>query len=240
MQAPYLILSFCRPVSTRTLFVDAANALADWGCHFSSWTTVTDHGEEFVGSSLSSFDEQIRTVESSDIQAAVEARLNLAACGLDRESVFGYVDYSGLRPESRIVALSISAPEFAHIPNDRTAHMVASPAVELFLRLCTRLSPLYASLTVDYDLETPEQLEQDPRSYAFSDFYVDSDFLTGYKQELLSLVEGSFVEPVHNGIYISGTRYFNPDRKSLMPSSATASSQVARLLVRCFRSRGAV
>lgn len=51
-------------------------------------------------------------------------------------------------------------------------------ALALFREMVSLLDPSYAAITVDYTLETPEQLRSDPRSLSFRDFYLSRQYLT--------------------------------------------------------------
>jgi len=50
--------------------------------------------------------------------------------------------------------------------------------LEVFRTLIGEMSPTYAAITVDYGLETPDELRRDPRSYAFRNFYLSARLLS--------------------------------------------------------------
>lgn len=93
-------------------------------------------------------------------------------------------------------------------------------------------NPSYASLTVEYGLECPSDLDKHSKSYAFRDFYICSEFAgSSLTSKLKYLLSGAYQEPMSNGIYISTNRFFNPDRVQLGPDiSAVLSCRIGRMI----------
>ncbi|MEL7063560.1 MAG: hypothetical protein AAFP00_07450 [Bacteroidota bacterium] len=84
----------------------------------------------------------------------------------------------------------------------------ATKLLELFKYICSSIDPSYATITTEYTLETPFELCQDDRSYAFKDFYLSSSYL---KTEFLEKIRESartaniFTEELQNGfVFLTG------------------------------------
>lgn len=73
-----------------------------------------------------------------------------------------------------------------------------------FLKLLDILHPSYAAITVEWGMECPTDLQHEPRSLAFYDFYVSRSYLSAEKfTRLQSLHPGIHTELVAGGIYVS-------------------------------------
>ena len=84
-----------------------------------------------------------------------------------------------------------------------------------FKSLVQQLNPSYASITVEYGLECPTDLQIDCRSLAFSDFFASQDFFGQSNLNILSnLFEDAYQEKLDNGIYISCNDDVNPEFKA--------------------------
>ena len=238
MDAPFLTLSFCGRGSARSRFLDLAKALVAEEYSFDSWSVVSDDKVEPIPVGSADSADQIERASRADVSLAIEASVEASTSGVISRGLLSYADYSGLNPEDRNVSLSFSAPEFVHIPDARRARAIGQPATDLFTRLCDRVLPLYASITIDYELETPAHLFKDARSYAFRDFYVSYTVVGDYRAALLSLVRDSLVEPLASGLYVSGSGYLNRESKDLGLNASEVSGRVARFLVERMRAIG--
>lgn len=224
MNAPYLTLSFCRPNSARVLFADIAQEI---GVGFEHVPTSIP-----TAPGLLMIKDQISRdwVEGYDLSEALEAHLQIEVGGHRRDAVLSYVDFYGEEPELRNVTLSISAPEFSHIPEESMALPIGLDASNLFIALCNSTRPLYASIIDEYDLETPTQLVKAPDSYAFRDFYLDTTFFGEVISPIVSLSQGAFVKYLDGGIYISSTSYFNTGGEGLQAPTPKTSALIGRLV----------
>jgi hypothetical protein len=79
------------------------------------------------------------------------------------------------------IAISATGTHFDGLPQDkqqrRQRQQFGSRVYKRFLNLICRLEPSYAALTVEMPLECPTDLQRDPRSYAFTNFYVSATYL---------------------------------------------------------------
>jgi hypothetical protein len=103
-------------------------------------------------------------------------------------------------------------------------------AYKRFLYLCEGVRPTYAAITVEWELESPQELNEDPRSYAFQDFLLGSDLSKEVHSQAESLYKGAFIQKVSAGTYISTCRSFNPRRIAIPSSYLTG--DFARLLAK--------
>lgn len=101
-----------------------------------------------------------------------------------------------------------------------------------FKEFVLELQPSYAAITVEYSLECPFDLKYDPRTYAFKDFYVSAAYLRSEHMDVLREVfRKAYLEELEQGLYVSTTRYFNPDYVSVDTSQVLAnSSRIGGLL----------
>jgi len=159
---------------------------------------------------------------------AIEADFSLDDKVYDGNLRVSYADYSGLPPETRVIQIQISAPEFAHVADEIEARGKCQAAVRLFKRLCQQCKVLYGSVTVDYELESPEQLVNDPRSYAFSDFFIDGSYFWDVVNKVKEGGFNAYVEEMEGGLYVSMTKYFNPAKLDSGPERTKQSSRIAR------------
>ncbi|MEM7130408.1 MAG: hypothetical protein AAF702_29050 [Chloroflexota bacterium] len=96
------------------------------------------------------------------------------------------------------------------------------------------INPAYGSITIEWPLEVPADLKNDPRSLAFRDFYISESFMGANTVTLLrNLFKGAYIEEMSHGLYISCTREFNPEGievdKKVSPWN-TLSTQVGKII----------
>jgi hypothetical protein len=112
---------------------------------------------------------------------------------------------------------------------------------ERFLELATNIGRCaYGAILVEYSLEEPEELRNDPRSLAFCDFYVGSASLE--QTAVCEIVElagkDSFVEFLADGVYVSMSRWFNPERRAVgAEESMERSARIGAIVGRAVRTR---
>lgn len=86
----------------------------------------------------------------------------------------------GVETSGSCVAIWTEGESLSHpadsFGNSSTGSM-GRKAIAAFRDLVLALSPAYGAITVDYGLESPEDLMNDPRTYAFTDFYLDREFI---------------------------------------------------------------
>jgi hypothetical protein len=105
-------------------------------------------------------------------------------------------------------------------------------AYKSFVSLVQSLSPAYASITSEIGLDCPSDLLQDPRSYAFSDFYISESYIgSSALEKICKLYADSYIQRLANGIYISTYEFLNPDHLSIDSAKiAWLSIEVAKLI----------
>jgi hypothetical protein len=87
---------------------------------------------------------------------------------------------------------------------------------ERFRRLVERLRPSYAAITLEYDLECPADLKRDPRSLAFRDFYISGEYIGADTLKTIAMLfRAAYIETLAEGLYVSCTAEFNPERRGL-------------------------
>ncbi|HKR63571.1 MAG TPA: hypothetical protein VJZ00_07545 [Thermoanaerobaculia bacterium] len=84
---------------------------------------------------------------------------------------------------------------------------------ERFRTLLDLLLPDFASITIEEPLQCPADLQQDPRSLAFRDFYVSATTIDC--RRITKLFHEAYCEEVAAGVYVSTTRWFNPRAHAL-------------------------
>lgn len=111
---------------------------------------------------------------------------------------------------------------------------VGLKARSVFVDLVRRLNPTYAAITVDYGLESPCDLRDDPRTYAFRDFYLQSEHFGGKTfQEMKSRFPKADYEDLGCGVIVTTTKPFVRDVDRFEFSSSEAhelSAYVGRIV----------
>lgn len=131
------------------------------------------------------------------------------------------------------IQLITSGAIFDSMPSaEKKMRQSAKKVYRRFIKIIEMTNPSYASVTFEYDMECPSDLERDPKTIAFSDFYIDKDFI-GHNniEQIRSVYTKGFIEAVANGLYISCWR-FNPKGKKLDKSYHPSEEQklVAKLI----------
>lgn len=81
-----------------------------------------------------------------------------------------------------------------------------------FLDVAERIQPTYGAILVEYSLEEPRVLRQDPRSLAFRNFFVNRSQLGQSAVDEVLRVAGddTYIEDREGGVYVSMSAEFNP------------------------------
>lgn len=105
---------------------------------------------------------------------------------------------------------------------------------QAFKFVSTQLEAKYGAVCIEYSLETPQELYEDPRSLAFRNFWLSSYFVpSNMLRRIEGIMTGAYKEEWPNGIYYSVTPAFNPHRIGLnIEDSQERSLQVGRVLSR--------
>jgi hypothetical protein len=111
-------------------------------------------------------------------------------------------------------------------------------AYSRFIHFAGLLNPVYGAILVEYSLESPDELRQDPRSLAFQNFYLAKRALDDRSWSMLQEIVGDSVyrDVLPDGLYVSMTTYFNPEARGIASVEAQALSvKIAELLARSLR-----
>jgi hypothetical protein len=102
-----------------------------------------------------------------------------------------------------------------------------------FVGIAESIDCLYGAILVEYTLEDPEELRRDPRSLAFQNFYLSRARLPlKLVPRLVALVPaGAYVRELDHGVYVSMSREFNPEGRSVESELAQyTSTRIARAI----------
>ena len=86
-----------------------------------------------------------------------------------------------------------------------------------FVEVADAIPCVYGAILVEYSLEEPKKLRQDPRSLAFRDFFLSRERLENKAVEDAIRFAGdeAYVENRATGVYISMNAEFNPKGRSI-------------------------
>jgi len=103
-----------------------------------------------------------------------------------------------------------------------------------FTDLIRTLNPDYGAITSEWALECPFDLQRDPRSFSFINFYISRSFIGDKRFELIqNEFSQAYQEVVADGIYISGSKYLNPNGTEIPRDQAERKSiLVGKLIAR--------
>ncbi len=115
---------------------------------------------------------------------------------------------------------------------EKTTRTAGRRAYRRLLELIDIVRPSYAALTVENALECPTDLRRDPRTYAFTDFYISRSYIGADNlRGIVRLFEEAYTEPTADGVYISCYQAFNPEGRKVDSAAASyKSTEVARLI----------
>ena len=107
-----------------------------------------------------------------------------------------------------------------------------------FVEVADAIPCVYGAILVEYSLEEPKKLQQDPRSLAFCDFFLSRERLENKAIEEAVRLAGdeSYVENRSTGVYISMSAEFNPKGRSIpSPESLWRSARISAVIGRAAR-----
>lgn len=98
-----------------------------------------------------------------------------------------------------------------------------------FVAVADALPCPYGAILVEYSLEEPRELERDPRSLAFRDFFLGGEFFNPRAIAEIRRIAGkrAYVEQRARGVYISMSAEFNPDGKEVSPDALERSARIS-------------
>lgn len=167
-------------------------------------------------------DEEMAEVDIDDL---TQPSIGSPAC-------LSFFDYSTNPPTDRVVRIINGGADFTPGGDEKFALKQGLRAAELLIALSSAAMPSYASVTVEYEMETPSELSSDPSSYAFQNCFLrEADFGSKKLERLVKgLLSEAFVRMTGDGLYFSTSRYFNPERIDLGSKGSWLSSDVAVLI----------
>jgi hypothetical protein len=107
-----------------------------------------------------------------------------------------------------------------------------------FVEVADAIPCVYGAILVEYSLEEPKKLRQDPRSLAFCDFFLSRERLENKAIEEAIRLAGdeAYVESRATGVYISMSAEFNPKGRSIpSPESLWRSARISSVIGRAAR-----
>jgi hypothetical protein len=107
-----------------------------------------------------------------------------------------------------------------------------------FVEVADAIPCVYGAILVEYSLEEPKKLRQDPRSLAFCDFFLSRERLENKAiEEAIRLAgDDAYVESRATGVYISMNAEFNPKGRSIpSPESLWRSARISAVIGRAAR-----
>lgn len=183
-------------------------------------------------------------LSSPDIQILEILMKNASDTNKDEYVVVTYENISESAAQQDVPPVSILSTgdlfSLARLPlSDSNKYMAQSKKAgkKVYTRLkaiVEAINPSYASITIEWPLESPSDLRTDPRSLAFRDFYIKESFIGTTQIDLFkNLYNGAYIEDMKNGIYVSCTREFNPrniDVDRTAPPWNTISTRVGKII----------
>jgi hypothetical protein len=93
---------------------------------------------------------------------------------------------------------------------------------ERFVQVANVVACAYGAILVEYSLEEPEVLRQDPRSLGFRDFFLSAEHFNAEAVNAIVRLAGdaAYVERLNRGVYVSTSGEFNPEGKTLPSDDA--------------------
>lgn len=108
-----------------------------------------------------------------------------------------------------------------------------------FAEVAARIPARYGAILVEYSLEEPAALRQDPRSLAFQNFFLSSAGVERAVLEGVLRIAGAdaYVEEIDSvGVYVSMSAEFNPENRSVPSEEAQGrSARISALIGRAVR-----
>lgn len=171
----------------------------------------------------------------SDAEKAAQALIP----GITSDDAFRGVEYAGavgrseeigvLRIKPNGVLLLTGAGEFFCGPerkNRKRLNRLGYQTYRRFLEVADRIPCWYGAILVEYPLESPNELLLDPKTLAFTDFFVSRARLgsEGVERVVQEAGQDAYVELTHSGVYISLASEFNPQHRGVDPVDAQCRS----------------
>lgn len=107
-----------------------------------------------------------------------------------------------------------------------------------FVEVADAIPCVYGAILVEYSLEEPKKLRQDPQSLAFYDFFLSRERLENKAVEEAIRLAGdeAYVESRATGVYISMSAEFNPKGRSIpLLEAQERSVQISAVIGRAAR-----
>ncbi|RYG38726.1 hypothetical protein EON81_02890 [bacterium] len=198
-----------------SLFVDIARFILNDENRPLDWYSQTPTGGE-----APSFD-NVKAGCTWALAQPKEADLALTMTGWlearpGRIESLGYIREVPWPSPQRTVLLSTSGDCFASGGDSREAVRKQARLRGALRELCGRIRPTYAAITVDMEMETPDELRANPDSYAFRHFYLNPQAIPArIVSEIVALFPRDALRRTEEGVFIfSGDMWPDQGKKT--------------------------
>ncbi|MEO7720134.1 MAG: hypothetical protein ABIY70_28425 [Capsulimonas sp.] len=244
MNGPTLELNFYRDENEHDFLIDLIEVLIKNGAVLSGKALV--HRGPNIRQKPFSFasDEDREEIEiaSVDDLRAINAAQDLRlvqipitnASGISRNSpelagIVGISDIAAAKGAHHPVAIWASGDQIS-LPTPQSRALSTS-AYQRFIRIVEKLAPDYAAITLEWSLECPMDLQNDPNTPAFMDFYLSSCFFdASLITEVMNLCSHGFIKPLSTGVYISNSGFFSPNPLEKSKEQIELSTKIGKLI----------
>jgi hypothetical protein len=130
----------------------------------------------------------------------------------------------------RVVRLYAEGTEFTTGGKPARARSQWQSAWERFGELCSQVPVTYGALSIEFELESPAELLEDPGSVAFRDFFLSStDYSPAFLSRVVAACRGASITGIGTGLLVRTT---NLVASQALFSRGDMSSEIARLITR--------
>lgn len=126
-----------------------------------------------------------------------------------RDETLTNEDYGDALPPDKAVRIECAVPEWIVEMQDPSKSVIGKEIANNFLRICCDVEPLYATITIEQTLESPQQLIEGAESYAFRNFYVSNKIGSEIMSTLLDVFQSASILVLPKGAYISNDEEFS-------------------------------
>ena len=140
--------------------------------------------------------------------------------GVGAAEVVEYVEISedAARADHHPLVIYTDGSIFFPILTDRVQQREAASrqVYRKFLDIITNTNPSYAAITVEAPMKCPFDLNINPESAGFLDFFISENYVGASNLDLIrQMYSAAYIESVGSGLYISCVSDFNPSKVNL-------------------------
>jgi len=191
------------------------------------------HEELLETLTITNADEFSSYLNASDVRLVQVYMENVTTLSDNATEIITYLSISpdAMRLDHHPIAIWAGG-ELLSGKGSKRGTMIGHRVCRRFLQLVELLKPDYASITIEYGLECPVDLRHDPRSHAFTDFFISGDYMgIDNLSTVHDIFRGAYIQSLANGLYVSCTRNFNPQGIALEWTDATRRSGTLAKLI---------